>query len=236
MKGSAPRWLLFASLMSLMWSPAYADTFFDAGTTAYGRGDTGKAIELWFQSGDPRAQHMLGIMARTGKLKGCDPVHCAAGWFYKAADNGYLPAFVELAALLINNGHMEEGVEILKGGARWNDADCRRILGEMGRPVPAADLYEQAMAQRRQAELRAQAQAQQERERAEQARQAERQQQWTEQFLYGLALGSMATPSPQPEAPKQQPRPASPQSFSCSSSKQHVTANPFSSTFTCQGR
>jgi len=59
--------------MSLMAWPAHADTFFDAGTTAYGRGDNGKAIELWFQSNDPRAQHMLGIMARTGKLKAATP-------------------------------------------------------------------------------------------------------------------------------------------------------------------
>ena len=146
------------AVMLLLSAPAQADTLFEAGTTAHERGDVPRAIELWNRSADPQAWYMIGNLAKSGKLKACDPVDCAAGWYFKSGDHGYLPALLELAALKINNGHMEDGVNILRTAARWNNPDARRIWREMGRTVPPADLYEQTVAEQGQSEMGANAQ------------------------------------------------------------------------------
>jgi hypothetical protein len=176
-----------ALAMLLISSTASADPLLDIGNKAYDRGDVMAAVDMWQRSASPEAWYWVGKVATSGKIKLCDPINCAADWFYKSGDAGYLPALNELAALYINNGRMETGVDVLKVGARWNDPDARRILEEMGRAVPPPDLAEQAAA--RQSQERAQADAQQ---RA--ATQAQARQEWTEKFLYGMTLGAALNP------------------------------------------
>lgn len=219
---TAIRQTAFVVIVALICSPAHADSFFDAGTLAYGRGDLKAASTLWDQSTDPRAGYMLGRMAKEGKLAGCDPIYCAAKIFYKSGDAGYLPSLIELAGLNINNGHMEDGVDILKIAARWNDPDARRILGEMGRAVPPPDLYEKSVAEKAQAEMR-QGKEQQATLRAQ------AQQEWVSKFMYGMALGAAMQPR-RPVIPRD------PKSYKCTSDLGSVSIKNVPTTYTCRER
>lgn len=237
--------LTLAVLISLLPPPALADSFFDAGTVAYGRNDIPRAIELWDLSSDPRALFMLGNLAKSGKLKNCDPIDCAGGYFYRSGDAGYLPALLELAALRINNGHMEEGVDILKVGARMNDPDARRILQEMGRAVPPPDLYEQAVAKQAQAAMRAdpnyqeaaRAQAQQ-----QTAAQAQARQDWAEKFIYGMAIGAAMRPMAPAvtnnyvtkSTPPPPPLPPTPRSYRCTPDALSLSLSGYGPSSTCR--
>lgn len=204
---SEVRQLILFTLLSLTPIAAgNAEALFDAGTSAYGRGDLSAAAELWHRSTDPRAPFMLGNMAKKGKLKDCDPIYCAAKLFQQSGEAGYLPALVELAALNINNGYMEEGVNILQIGARWNDPDCRRILEEMGRAVPPPDLYEQHTAEQAQAQLRERSQQQVALDAKARQDRTQAQQDWVDKFMYGMALGAMMTPR---RTPSRMPPPPS---------------------------
>ena len=154
---------LLCGLLCCLATAANADDY-QGGVNAYNKGNHALALKKWSTSTDPRSWYMVGKMALYGEIPDCDPVHCAATWFYKSGDAGYIPALIDLASLDINNGYRDAGVQVLQIAARWNNPDARRILAEMSENVPSPDLYEQYLLQQQQqaqAAAAAQAQAQQ---------------------------------------------------------------------------
>ncbi|WP_293004660.1 tetratricopeptide repeat protein [Nitrosomonas sp.] len=95
------------------------------------------------RAGDPIAQNGLGVMYYTGdavsktasgQVLNNDP-ELAAGWFYRAAEQGYADAQFNLG-LMYANGEgvpqdMEQAVELFKKAAEQGHVDAQNNLGAM---------------------------------------------------------------------------------------------------------
>ncbi|PSJ16774.1 tetratricopeptide repeat protein [Nitrosomonas supralitoralis] len=95
------------------------------------------------RAGDPVAQNGLGVMYYTGdavskttsgQVLNTDP-ELAAGWFYRAAEQGYADAQFNLG-LMYANGEgvtqdMEQAVELFKKAAVQGHVDAQNNLGAM---------------------------------------------------------------------------------------------------------
>ncbi len=95
------------------------------------------------RAGDPVAQNGLGVMYYTGdavsktasgQVLNTDP-ELAAGWFYRAAEQGYADAQFNLG-LMYANGEgvpqdMEQAVELFKKAAEQGHVDAQNNLGAM---------------------------------------------------------------------------------------------------------
>ncbi|HEY9091884.1 hypothetical protein [Parasphingorhabdus sp.] len=133
-------------------APAHADAL-SAGIKAVAKGDIVKAVKKFNKSKKPEAIFQLALLAEAGMLKDCDRVYCAAQWFNRAGNAGYIPGFTHLAILNLNNGFKEIGITQFQWAARWNEPLARDLLGQMKENVPEPDLYEQAIRQQRQQQL-----------------------------------------------------------------------------------
>jgi TPR repeat protein len=102
-----------------------------------------KALMADAKAGDPAAQNSLGVMYYTGeavsknlsgKVLNNDP-ELAAGWFFRAAEQGYADAQFNLG-LMYANGEgvpqdMEQAVELFKKAAEQGHVDAQNNLGAM---------------------------------------------------------------------------------------------------------
>ncbi|MBS0496827.1 MAG: sel1 repeat family protein [Gammaproteobacteria bacterium] len=102
-----------------------------------------KALMADAKAGDPAAQNSLGVMYYTGeavsknlsgKVLDTDP-ELAAGWFFRAAEQGYADAQFNLG-LMYANGEgvpqdMEQAVELFKKAAEQGHVDAQNNLGAM---------------------------------------------------------------------------------------------------------
>lgn len=102
-----------------------------------------KALMAGAKAGDPAAQNSLGVMYYTGeavsknlsgKVLDNDP-ELAAGWFYRAAEQGYADAQFNLG-LMYANGEgvlqdMEQAAELFKKAAEQGHVDAQNNLGAM---------------------------------------------------------------------------------------------------------
>jgi hypothetical protein len=102
-----------------------------------------KALMEDARAGDPVAQNGLGVMYYTGdavsktasgQVLNTDP-ELAAGWFYRAAEQGYADAQFNLG-LMYANGEgvpqdMEQAVELFKKAAEQGHVDAQNNLGAM---------------------------------------------------------------------------------------------------------
>ncbi|QOJ23215.1 MAG: sel1 repeat family protein [Gammaproteobacteria bacterium] len=102
-----------------------------------------KALMADAKAGDPAAQNSLGVMYYTGeavsknlsgKVLNTDP-ELAAGWFFRAAEQGYADAQFNLG-LMYANGEgvpkdMEQAVELFKKAAEQGHVDAQNNLGAM---------------------------------------------------------------------------------------------------------
>lgn len=102
-----------------------------------------KALMADAKAGDPAAQNSLGVMYYTGeavsknlsgKVLDNDP-ELAAGWFYRAAEQGYADAQFNLG-LMYANGEgvpqdMEQAAELFKKAAEQGHVDAQNNLGAM---------------------------------------------------------------------------------------------------------
>lgn len=102
-----------------------------------------KALMADAKAGDPAAQNSLGVMYYTGeavsknlsgKILDTDP-ELAAGWFFRAAEQGYADAQFNLG-LMYANGEgvpqdMEQAVELFKKAAEQGHVDAQNNLGAM---------------------------------------------------------------------------------------------------------
>ena len=130
---------------------AHADAL-SAGNRAYAKGDYAKALAKWQESGIAVALNNIAVMAEAGHVEGCDPVRCAADWFLKAGDDGYLPAITHLGLMNFDHGFKDQGQSFLNIAARWGDALARSSLIDRGLPVPEPDLYAARLAELQAAE------------------------------------------------------------------------------------
>lgn len=102
-----------------------------------------KALMADAKAGDPAAQNSLGVMYYTGeavsknlsgKVLDNDP-ELAAGWFYRAAEQGYADAQFNLGLMYANgegvSQDMEQAAELFKKAAEQGHVDAQNNLGAM---------------------------------------------------------------------------------------------------------
>lgn len=95
------------------------------------------------RAGDPAAQNSLGVMyftgeavskTATGQVLDNDP-ELAAGWFYRAAEQGYADAQFNLGLMYANGEGVEqdmaEAVELFKKAAEQGHVDAQNNLGAL---------------------------------------------------------------------------------------------------------
>ena len=116
------------------------------GVSYYNQGLYDQAAYQWngpAQAGDYIAQHNLGLLWKDGLGSTPRNLNEAANWFLLSAQQGYVPAMVQLAECQIMLGNQQPAITWLNLAARWGNQDAVRMLGIQGQPVPAADLLVQ---------------------------------------------------------------------------------------------
>lgn len=102
-----------------------------------------KALMESAKAGDPAAQNGLGVMYYTGEAVSKNPSgkvldndpELAAGWFYRAAEQGYADAQFNLG-LMYANGEgvpqdMQQAVELFRKAAEQGHVDAQNNLGAL---------------------------------------------------------------------------------------------------------
>jgi hypothetical protein len=113
------------------------------GINAYNQGKYDVAAALWNYSaktGNPAAQHNLGILWEDGLGSTPKNVGQAAQWYLLAARQGYIPSMVSLARIQKQAGYDQAAESWLSLAARWGNTDAARLLTSWGKPVPQPDL------------------------------------------------------------------------------------------------
>jgi TPR repeat protein len=118
--------------------PAHADSF-PKGMKAYERNDFAEAQRLFLKSTNPEAWFWLASMYQDKNIDGCD-LNCAASWYYKAADNGYLKA-IPAAVMFWNAGDHDKAMRLFRYGARWNEPASIQFLQDQREVPPPSDLW-----------------------------------------------------------------------------------------------
>jgi TPR repeat protein len=120
----------------------------DQGAIYYEQGLYDQAAIEWrplANEGNYTAQYYMGILSRDGFGSTRQSLDDAAQWFLKSAEQGFVPAMVSLAEVLISldSGKAAESWLIL--AARWGSTEAIALLQQRGMPVPEPDLYIQSL-------------------------------------------------------------------------------------------
>lgn len=142
--------------------PAHADSF-PKGMKAYERNDFAEAQRLFLKSTNPEAWFWLASMYQDKNIDGCD-LNCAASWYYKAADNGYLKAIPAAAVMFWNAGDHDKAMRLFRYGARWNEPASIQFLQDQREVPPPSDLWLADQERKRRTEIAAQENAAREQE------------------------------------------------------------------------
>ncbi|MFT5115513.1 MAG: TPR repeat protein [Parasphingorhabdus sp.] len=129
---------LVVLLLAFVTGSVMAETF-EAGLTAYQRGDECMALDIWkpiAERGNAYAQSNLGLMYQTGAGVQQDDSN-AIYWYRKAADQGHINAQFNLG-LMYTNGvglqkkiHIDEAQRWYRKAAEQGDAEAQYKLGRM---------------------------------------------------------------------------------------------------------
>lgn len=115
----------------------------ELGNSAYERGEYDKAAYYWndiAQNGDPKAQYNLGLLWEQGLGSTPRNIDEAANWYFKSAQQEFVPAMVRLAKIQLYVGNDVAAKSWLNRAARWGNADAIKALSNAGEYVPNADL------------------------------------------------------------------------------------------------
>jgi hypothetical protein len=105
------------------------------------------------KSGDPVDQYRYALAIQSGSVNAAPGED--ARWLLASARQGYTPAMLALAAQQYNSGYKQPAVGWIILAARFNDANARSLLQQMGLPIPEPDLFEAQQLADRQAEAAA---------------------------------------------------------------------------------
>ena len=115
----------------------------ERGVDAYDNRQYGEAARYWEPlavGGDAYAQNNLGVLYERG-LGGLPKDYDQAAYWYRAsAQQGYVPAMVQLARVLSLAGANDEADRWLNEAGRWGDRSAVATLQKSGKPVPPPDL------------------------------------------------------------------------------------------------
>ncbi|MEO5772581.1 MAG: SPOR domain-containing protein [Sphingomicrobium sp.] len=124
------KWLFLLPLLAVQPSLLGAQSV-DAGVQVWGKGDFGKAVEIWrplAEGGDVDAQFNLGQAYRLGRGV---PVNLAAAqtWLLRAAEKDHLDAQTTLGLLLFDSGNRTGGLRWLRTAAEKGDPRALLVYG-----------------------------------------------------------------------------------------------------------
>ena len=134
-------WVLLLSVITVS---AYAAETENLGAEYYQQGKYDQASEQWIgpaNEGDVVAQHNMGVLSRDGLGTTPRDQNKAASWFFRSAQQGYVPAMVSLAEVQTSLGQAAAAQSWLTLAARWGNEEAIAHLEFRELPVPEADLY-----------------------------------------------------------------------------------------------
>lgn len=123
-----------------------ATTSLERGNELFNQGRYDEAAAQWnplAQSGNPHAQHNVGLLWEYGYGSTPHNDDQAAIWYHLAASQGLIISMIRLADIQVRHGYEENAVSWLNLAARWGDREAVLRLYDMNHPIPEADLYYQ---------------------------------------------------------------------------------------------
>ena len=150
------------ALLSVLWAVLLAGCGtappVDQGANYYEQGSYDQAAAEWIllaNEGHYVAQHNMGLLSRDGLGSTPLSLEDAATWYFKSAEQGYVPAMVSLAEVLTTLEHETIAESWLVLAARWGNTEAIEHLRQRDLPIPEVDLYTEQQQQQALAKLRA---------------------------------------------------------------------------------